>query len=98
MISDQTRRLARFHLDVAHALYRARERAGLSLETVAERTGLTPERVVMIEEGDTSSLTEVAQLCEAIGVGVAQVVPQPEEQTRPDRHDLRVAPRALRTG
>ena len=98
MISDQTRRLARFHLDVAHALYRARERANLSVETVAGHTGLPPERIVMIEEGDTTSLTEVAQLCEAIGISIAQVLPQPTEQTRPDDLEVRVAPRVLRTG
>ena len=98
MIADQTRRLARFHLDVAHALYRAREGAGLSVETVAERTGLTPERVVMIEEGDTTSLTEVAQLCEAIGVSVAQVLPRQDEQARPERRELEAEPRILRTG
>lgn len=73
MISDQTRKLARFHLDIAHALYQARERAGFSVETLAERSGLTPDRVLRIEEGDTTSLTEVAQFCMAMDIRVADL-------------------------
>jgi hypothetical protein len=30
----------------------------------------------MIEEGDTTSLTEVVQLCDAIGIAVASVLPE----------------------
>lgn len=73
MNATQARALARFHLDVAHALYQAREQAGLTVEATAQRAGLSLDRVLMIEEGDTTSLTEVAQLCQAIGIEVAQL-------------------------
>jgi transcriptional regulator with XRE-family HTH domain len=63
--------MARLHLDVAFALYQARERAGVSVEQLAERAGLTPERVLMIEEGDTTSLTEVVLICDALALPVA---------------------------
>lgn len=76
MISDQTRRLSRLHLDVAYALFLSREQAGLSVETLAERAGLTSDRILMIEEGDTTSLTEVAQVCEAMGISIASVLPE----------------------
>jgi transcriptional regulator with XRE-family HTH domain len=73
--SDQARRLAQFHLDIAHALYRARERSGVSIDELAERSGLSPDRVLTIEEGDTTSLTEVAQICDGLGVSVVAVMP-----------------------
>jgi len=75
MIAEETQRLARFHLDIALALFRAREQAGLSVETLAERTGLAIDRILMMEEGDTTSLTEVAQVCDAIGISVASLLP-----------------------
>jgi len=90
MISDQTQRLARLHLDIAHALYQARERAGLSVDTLAERSGLTSDRIVMIEEGDTTSLTEVAQVCEAIGISIASVFPLLSDPTRRESNVTRV--------
>ena len=71
MNPDQARRLARFHLDIAHALHQAREQAGLSVESLAERAGLEPVRTLEIEEGDTTSLTEAAQVCDALGIGIA---------------------------
>jgi transcriptional regulator with XRE-family HTH domain len=71
MYSDHAQRLARFHLDVACTLFQARDRAGLTVDALAERSGLTPERIVMIEEGDTTSLTEVGQLCATLGIGIA---------------------------
>jgi transcriptional regulator with XRE-family HTH domain len=98
MISEQTRRLARLHLDIAHALYGARERAGLSVEDIAERTGLTAERIVMVEEGDTTSLTEVAQMCEAIGIRIADVIAEATDQGRSDEREVEEKPRVLRTG
>ena len=80
-IESQARRLARLHLDIAHALNRARERADLSVSAISERTGLTVERIVMVEEGDTTSLTEVAQMCEAIGINIADVFATATKET-----------------
>ncbi|MGH2614042.1 MAG: helix-turn-helix domain-containing protein [Thermomicrobiales bacterium] len=91
MISDQARRIARLHLDVGYALFRARELAGLSVETLAERTGLTPDRIVMIEEGDTTSLTEVAQMCEAMKINLASLFSETTERTRRNSQVTRVA-------
>jgi len=68
MASETDRALARLHLDLAHALYTEREAVGRSVEDLAAAAGLPAERIVMIEEGDTSSLTEVALLCHALQV------------------------------
>jgi transcriptional regulator with XRE-family HTH domain len=96
--TEQARKIARFHLDVAHALYRSREQLGLSVETVAERAGLTPDRIIVIEEGDTTSLTEVALFCDALGVAVSDVLPEPSGQMRRgERQEISEA-RILRTG
>ena len=66
MTSETDRALARLHLDLAHALYAQREALGVSVEALADKTGMPAKRVVMIEEGDTSSLTDVARLCHAL--------------------------------
>jgi transcriptional regulator with XRE-family HTH domain len=66
MSNDKNRKLARMHLDLAHEIYCRREDLGVTTEELAEATGLTPDRIVMIEEGDTSSLSEVAQLCQGL--------------------------------
>lgn len=70
MTSETDRALARLHLDLAHAMYARREALNLSVEQVAMAAGLAAERVVAIEEGDTSSLTEVARLCHALDAGL----------------------------
>lgn len=98
MNAEQARKIARLHLDVAHTLYWARERSGLSVETVADRAGLPPDRVITIEEGDTTSLTEIAQLCDAMEITVASVFPDSSDQRRTDERDDAVQPRILRTG
>ena len=98
MNADQARKLARLHLDIAHALYRTRENAGLSVETIAARTGLPSDRIIMIEEGDTTSLTEVAQFCDALGVAFRDVLPQESGSTRRDERQGSSEPRILRAG
>ena len=98
MNSDQARNLARLHLYVAHALYRSREQSGLSVETVANRAGVSPERIIMIEEGDTTSLTEIAQLCEAMGIDIASVFPESTSQRQGQQTEVLDVPRALRAG
>lgn len=94
MISDQTRGLARLHLDVALALYQARERANLSVEAIAELSGLSPARIVIIEEGDTTSLTEVALLCHALGIAIASVLPEDANSEQFNRHGSILLPAA----
>jgi transcriptional regulator with XRE-family HTH domain len=89
MISDQTRRLARFHLDVAFALSQARERAGLTVDELSELSALTPERIVMIEEGDITSLTEIAQICAALSISIASVLPDVIGSQSSDRPAIR---------
>ena len=61
-----SRELAKLHLDLAHALFSRREAREMSVESVAEKTGLPVARIMMIEEGDTTSLTEIALLCHAL--------------------------------
>ena len=68
MTEDRNRALARMHLDLAHALFERREDLRLSLAELSQATGLETERLEMIEEGDTTSLTEIAQLCAALDV------------------------------
>jgi len=68
MSNDGSRKLARMHLDLAQALYRRREDLGFAVEDLADSVGMTPERIVMIEEGDTSSLSEIAQLCQELRI------------------------------
>ena len=60
------RALARFHLDLAQALSERREALRVSIEDLSSRTGLAVDRLEMIEEGDTSSLTEIVVLCNAL--------------------------------
>lgn len=48
---------------------------------------MSAERLIMIEEGDTTLLTEVAQLCNAIEMSVPGVLPdvrdpQKDEETQ----------------
>ena len=83
MDDDQARRLARLHLGAAHALYRARELADLSVRVISNRTGLTTERLMMVEEGDTTSLTEVALMCDAIGISMTEVFADLAKETDP---------------
>lgn len=67
MASDTDIALARLHLDLAFALYAQREALGLPVEALAAGVGLSAERIIAIEEGDTASLTDVARLCQALG-------------------------------
>jgi len=67
--SDTTgRALARFHLDLAQALGHRREALGISIADLSSRTGLSADRLEMIEEGDTSSMTEIVVICNALEV------------------------------
>ncbi len=68
MASETDRALARLHLDLAQALYTQREALGLTVEQLRTAAGLAAERIIAIEEGDTSSLTDVARLCRALDV------------------------------
>lgn len=68
MASETDRALARLHLDLARALYTQREALGLTVEELKTAAGLAAERIIAIEEGDTSSLTDVARLCHALDV------------------------------
>lgn len=63
-----SRELAKLHLDLAHALFLRREARGMSVEELADQTGLPAARIIKIEEGDTTSLTEIALLCHALDV------------------------------
>ncbi len=67
---DADRTVARAHLDLASALAERREALAESIEEVARRAGLSPERLEMIEEGDTTSLTEVMHLCHSLGLAL----------------------------
>ena len=71
MKDDNERALARLHLDLAHALYMLREEAGFGVEELADRSGLSPAEILTIEEGDTSSLSDVARLCNALNAGLS---------------------------
>lgn len=65
---DTSRTIARAHLDLASELSGRREALGYSIETTAERSGVSASRLEMIEEGDTTSLTEVMRLCQSLGL------------------------------
>jgi ribosome-binding protein aMBF1 (putative translation factor) len=65
---EAARAVARANLDLAAALHRQREALGLSQEDAAAKAGLTVHRLEMIEEGDTSSLTELLRLLSAFGL------------------------------
>lgn len=80
MVSEQARSMARFHLDLAHELYVAREKAGLSVDEIATRSGLTPQRVEMIEEGDTTLVGDIALLYDALGIGREKLMPCNQER------------------
>lgn len=85
MTNDRERRIARFHLDLALALFRAREEAAVSVADLAERSGLTSERLVAIEEGDTTVLSEIVLICDALEIAVASVIP--DEARSVERYD-----------
>ena len=63
---DLNRAVARAHLDLAAALVHRRESLGYSVELAAERSGISPDRLELIEEGDTTSLGEVLRLCRGL--------------------------------
>jgi len=62
------RQVARAHLDLAAALARRRDLLEYELDELAARAGIPAARLAEIEEGDTTSLTEVLHLCAALGL------------------------------
>lgn len=66
MTEDTIRSLAQLHLDLARALHGLRLDRDYSEQLLAERAGLSVDEIRMIEEGDTSSLTDIARLCNAL--------------------------------
>lgn len=58
------------YLDLAHSLYRLRSESDFSEEDVGERSGLSVDEIRMIEKGDTSSLTGIARLCNALNASL----------------------------
>ena len=67
---EMTRRLARLHLDIAHELYQLRIESQREIEDISQAAGLSAERLEMIEEGDTTSIEEVARLCSVYQVSL----------------------------
>jgi Helix-turn-helix domain len=67
---ERDRRVARAHLDLAAEIHRWRVAFGYDVAALASRAALPPERLEMIEEGDTTSLTEILRLCDALGVSL----------------------------
>ena len=51
-----------------------REWEGLDLDTVAKKTGLSPERLEEIENGKLSSLSELRSIAYALRVGITELV------------------------
>lgn len=65
---DMDRAVARVHLLLASSLAARRDGLAESIEEVVKRSGLSTDRIAMIEEGDTTSLTEVPLLCRSLGL------------------------------
>jgi len=91
---DMTRRLARLHLDLANKLFQLRTERGQEIAEVAATTGIPAERIEMIEEGDTTSLDEIARLCSAYQVSLeiaAELEPAVGTASRLHAKSLRIA-------
>ena len=67
---DTNRRLVRARMELGNALFERREALGLSIEALAERSGVPARRLDMIEEGDAPSITELQRLCRALSTRV----------------------------
>lgn len=67
---DTDRAVARAHLEVASALAKRREELGKSTAEVSADADLPLDRLEMIEEGDTTSLTEILRLCHSLGLTI----------------------------
>ncbi len=68
---DRNRVISHMQLELANLLYQRRTSLGWSVEELAERSGVDGSRIEMIEEGDTTSIAEVASLCAALSVHLA---------------------------
>lgn len=66
-MTDQiSTQLAEMHLDLAQAIYDRRAELAIEVQDVSALSGISSERIEMIEEGDTTSLAELAVLADAL--------------------------------
>jgi transcriptional regulator with XRE-family HTH domain len=91
---DRNQVIARVHLDLALALTKRRERLGYTLEQLEQRTGISIERLEMIEEEDTTFLPELLALAHELGLALVfdgasafEARPQAELRFLFDRQD-----------
>ena len=60
--------VARAELAFSHAVQRRRDALNLSYAELSQATGIDPQRLEAIEEGETASMTELLWLCHALGI------------------------------
>jgi len=70
MSVDNSKRLARAILDLAHSLSLVREARSLSIEQLATRTGLAVDDIEMLEEGDVSDVSILLRVIDALDAHV----------------------------
>jgi transcriptional regulator with XRE-family HTH domain len=96
---DRNRAIARAQLELASALSQQRDRLGYSLEQIEQRTGISVDRLQMIEEGDTTSLPEVLALADEMDLalmfdGVTNIDVRPRSEMRIPLDKTRVSHRS----